>query len=238
MTENYYKWLSPHLGREFEMLVYGEQGVPLILFPTSMGRYYESKDFGLIDSVRWFVDQGLVKIYCPDSIDANSWYNRRISPADRAYNHSCYDRVLLHEVAERAIQETGHERVVAAGCSFGGYHAANFAFRHPERVSYLFSLSGTFDIGDRVDGRHDDDNIYYNNPVSYMPDNQQADLWRMGIILGVAEHDITRTQNEEMSALLKGKQIQHWLDVRPNAVHDWPVWREMLPHYLSLLPTS
>jgi esterase/lipase superfamily enzyme len=199
-----------------------------------MGRYYESKDRGLIAAARWFVEQQLVRIYCPDSIDSHSWYNKHISPAERAYNHTRYDKMLLHEVLERAIQETGIQRVALAGCSFGGYHAANFAFRYPEKVSYLFSLSGTFDIRFRLDG-HYDDNVYFNNPVDYMADNTNTALWRMGIILGVADNDVSRAQNEQLSAILAAKRISHWLDIRSNAVHDWPVWKEMLPHYLSLI---
>lgn len=234
MTENYYKWHSPHLGRAFEMLVFGDEGYPLILFPTSMGRYYESKDRGLIDALGWFVDQQLVRIYCPDSIDSHSWYNRHIPPAERAYNHTLYDKVLLHEVLDRAVQETGVQRVAVAGCSFGGYHAANLAFRYPEKVSYLFCLSATFDVRSRLDG-HYDDNVYFNNPVDYMPDNTAAALWRMGIILGVADNDVTRQQNEQFSRILAAKHIMHWLDIRPNAVHDWPLWKEMLPYYLSLI---
>ena len=234
MTENYLKWHSPNLGKEFEMLVYGDSGYPLLLFPTSMGRYYESKDFGLIEALRWFIEEGRIKVYCPDSIDALSWYNKNISPEQRAYNHTCYDQLLMEEILPRIVTETGHQRIVAAGCSFGGYHAANFAFRHPDRVSYLFSLSGIFDIKFRMDG-HYDDNVYYNNPADYVPENQHEDLWRMGIVLGVADRDVTRPQNELLSGILAGKKIAHWLDIRPQTTHDWPVWREMLPHYVSLI---
>ncbi|WP_142682991.1 esterase family protein [Chitinophaga polysaccharea] len=234
MTENYLKWHSPNLGKEFEMLVFGDSGYPLLLFPTSMGRYYESKDFGLIEAMRWFIEEGRIKVYCPDSIDAFSWYNKSISPGQRAYNHTCYDKLLMEEILPRMTEETGYQRIVAAGCSFGGYHAANFAFRHPDRVSYLFSLSGIFDIRFRMDG-HYDDNVYYNNPADFVPDNQHEDLWRMGIVLGVADRDVTRPQNEHLSGILAGKKIAHWLDIRPQTTHDWPVWREMLPHYVSLI---
>jgi len=34
------------LSRDFEMLVFGNgSGLPLILFPTSLGRYYRTTDF-------------------------------------------------------------------------------------------------------------------------------------------------------------------------------------------------
>lgn len=216
------------------MLVFGDRGLPLILFPTSMGTYYENKDRGMIDAAGWFIDNGIVKIYCPDSIDAESWYNKDVGPAIRAYNHTCYDNLILNEIAEKAVQETGVRRVAVAGCSFGGYHAANFAFRHPGRVSHLFSMSGAFDIRTRTAG-YFDDNVYFNNPVDYLPDDNDPHLWEMGIVLGTAENDICRVQNEQLSKLLTGKGIPHWLDIRPDAIHDWPVWREMLPHYLSLM---
>lgn len=234
LIENYYKWHSPHAGRDFEMLVFGDRGYPLLLFPTSMGRYYESKDRGLIDAIAWFVEQGHVKVYCPDGMDIDSWYNRQIPPAERALNHLLYDAVIFNEVLPRMAEETGFERVAVAGCSFGGYHAANFAFRHPEKVSYLFSMSGLFDIRSRTEG-HYDDNVYFNNPMDFMPDNPHPDLWRMGIVLGVAERDVCLGQNEQFSGILNDKQIRHWLDVRPDTVHDWPVWKQMLPHYLSLI---
>lgn len=58
------------------MLAFGAGGgLPLVIFPTSFGRYYQNKDFGLIDAVAWFVDSGRVTIYCPDAIDLDSFYN-------------------------------------------------------------------------------------------------------------------------------------------------------------------
>lgn len=234
MHEQHYKWQSPHLGREFEMLVFGEEGYPLVLFPTSMGRHYEHKERGLIHALQWFIDQQLIRVYCPDSIDARSWYNTQVSPAQRTLHHIAYDNMLRHEVLERVMHETGVRRIAVAGCSFGGYHAANFAFRYPEQVSYLFSLSGIFDITSRLDGYYDD-NVYFHNPMDYMRDNPHEALWRMGIILGVADEDIARNQNERMSGILAQKGISHWLDIRPNQKHDWPVWNEMLPYYISLI---
>ena len=42
----------------------------------------------LVESASWFVEQGLIQIYCPDSINELSWYNKEIHPADRA-KESC-----------------------------------------------------------------------------------------------------------------------------------------------------
>lgn len=215
------------------MLIFGDRGYPLILFPTSMGRYYQNKDFHLIDSARWFIDNGLVKIYCIDSIDGQSWYNKNIHPADRARTHIAYDKMLNEELAPWAMHETGVNRVAVAGCSFGGYHAANFAFKHPEKVGHLFSMGGVFDIKRFTDGFYNND-IFYNNPVDFLPGDNHPDLWRMNIILGTADHDFCKDENIRLSNILKQKHINHWLDIR-NGTHDWPVWRQMFPHYLSTI---
>jgi esterase/lipase superfamily enzyme len=36
-----------------------------------------------------------------------------------------------------------------------------------------------------------------------------------------------------LSRVLAQRDIPHWLDIRQNREHDWPVWKEMFPHYLS-----
>lgn len=232
MVEAYKKWYSHHLESEMELLIFGHSGYPILLFPTSMGRYYENKDFGLIESARDFIETGKVKIYCPDSIDKSSWYNKDIHPAERIRNHIWYDNHLLNEIVPLAQHETGHTKIITAGCSFGGYHAANFAFRHPWLVSHLFSMSGVFDIRGQLDGFYNDD-VYFNNPVDFLPNDQNRELWKMNIILGAADRDICRHDNERLSQILNEKDINHWLDIRPDSDHDWPVWRQMFPAYLS-----
>lgn len=234
MKEAYYKWYSHNLGKDLELLVYGHQGYPVIIFPSSMGRYYESKDFGLIESARWFVERGFVQIFCPDSIDRYSWYNKGIHPAQRVMNHIWYDKFINEELIPTIRWGTQTGKVVVAGASFGGYHATNFAFKHPDVVSHLFSMSGAFDIRMFLNGYYDD-NVYYNNPVDFLPGSNNGDLWRMKIVLGTSEWDICRPDNENMSRLLHQKNIPHWLDMRGWVKHDWHLWREMFPHYLSLI---
>lgn len=238
MHEQYHKWYSHRIGREFEMLTFGHGGFPIIAYPTSMGKYHQNKDFHLIDSISWFVNNGKIKVYCPDSIDNDSFYNKGIHPAHKITNHAIYDDMILNEVVYRAMHETGFDRVGMIGCSFGGYHALNFAFRHPDKVSYMFSLGGAFDISSFMWGYHDD-NVYFNNPVEYM--SNLGGGWhldhirKMGIVLGTGDQDICKEDNYKMSGILHSKGINHWLDVRGGSqgIHDWPAWRAMLPAYIS-----
>lgn len=199
-----------------------------------MGRYYESKDFGLVQSAAWFVEQGLVQLFCVDSVDRLSWYNRSVHPAHKVRNHMLYDKMLAEELVPRIRWNTPVGKVAVAGASFGGYHAVNFAFRHPDLVSHLFSMSGAFSIKSFMDGYYDD-NVYFNSPTDFLPGLQNPHLWQMHIVLGTSEWDICLEANLELSGILRSKQVPHWLDMRGWREHDWPLWREMFPHYLSLL---
>lgn len=232
--ESYHRWYSHNLSREIEMLVHGHQGYPVILFPSTKGRYYESKDFGLIRTAEWFLERGFIQIFCPDSIDAYSWYNRGIHPADRVRNHLWYDKMVLEEIVHQVRWNTGSGKVAVAGASFGGFHAANFAFRHPEVVGHLFSMSGAYDTRPFMDDYYDD-NVYFTSPLDFLPGLNHPDLWRMNIVLGTSEWDICRPANEHLSHLLHQKSVNHWLDMRGWVEHDWPLWQEMFPHYLSLI---
>lgn len=237
MKETYHQWYSSNINHEMRMLVFGNGGIPILLFPSSMGSYYEAKDRKLIASISWFIENNVVKVYCPDSYDSQSWYNKSCSPSEKAWNNSCYDKLLLEEIIPEMQTATGRSRIVTAGCSFGGYHALNFAFRHPSIVSDICSMSGVFDIRSRTQG-YSDDTIYFNNPVEFIPNAQDPHLWKMGIILGTGEFDICRPQNEQMSNILLNKNIRHWLDIQPGGVHDWPLWRSQLPQYISVLANA
>src|SRR5260370_3580704 len=112
MNERYIKWYTPWLNREFEMLAFGDGGgVPLILFPTSFGSYYQSKDFGLVGSVASYVDAGKVTVYCPDAIALESFYNKGIHPAARMKTHNSYENVIVHAVFELAPRTFHAHRV-------------------------------------------------------------------------------------------------------------------------------
>jgi len=231
LKESYEKWYSTNLDLDTELLTIGESGFPIILFPTSMGKYYQNKDFGLTDTVASVVDAGLVKLYCVDSVDNFSWYNKSISPADRIKNHVWYDRFIYDEIVTRAQKETGYEKVALAGCSFGAYHATNFAFRHPEVSAYVMNMGGSFDIKMQLDGYYDD-NAYFNNPVDFIPNLDPATIAHLGVAIGIGEYDFCLAANYRLSDILNAKGLNHWLDVRPGANHDWPVWREMFPAYV------
>lgn len=231
MKEEYIKYYSPSLGKETEMLVFGESGVPVILFPTSMGRFYQNKDFKLVDTVADKLNQGKVMIYCPDSIDEESWYNKQIHPAERVKNHLMYDNFIFSEIIPKALSETNSNKVIFAGCSFGAYHATNFGFKYPKITSHILNMGGAFDIKMHMQGYYDD-NVYFNNPPDFLPNLDSHEIYNIDIVLGIGEKDFCIDDNIKLSEILKQKNIKHWLDIRKDKDHDWPVWREMFPEYI------
>ena len=232
MKESYVSYYSHHLGRNMEMLVYGDWGYPVLVFPTTMGRFYEARDFHLTEAARGHIEAGRVKLYCIDSIDSASWYARHLHPATRIWNHVLYDKFLCEELVPFIQRECNVGKIGVAGCSFGGFQALNYAFRHPDQVAHLMSMGAKFDIRSFMDGYYDE-NVYFNNPPDYVPGLQNDHLYQMRIVLGTSEHDFCKESNLQMANLLRLKGISHWLDINPWGEHDWPVWRHQFPQYLN-----
>jgi len=103
MKREYHKWFSPSLGRDMELLVFGHSGVPALVFPTSQGRFYEFEDRGMVNAVAGELEHGHLQLFCVDSIDSESWYNRAVPPRWRIARHMQYEQYLMHEPASAAI---------------------------------------------------------------------------------------------------------------------------------------
>jgi esterase/lipase superfamily enzyme len=50
---------------------------------------------------KWYIEQGLIQIFCPDSID-KGFYNKQIHPIHRIENHVRYDKMICHEIVEKS----------------------------------------------------------------------------------------------------------------------------------------
>ena len=99
MRRDYHKWYSSRLGRDMELLAYGHSGLPVLVFPSSQGRYFEFENNGMIHELAGKIEWGHLQVFCVDSVDAESWYNRWIHPHDRVARHNAYESYIIHEVA-------------------------------------------------------------------------------------------------------------------------------------------
>jgi esterase/lipase superfamily enzyme len=236
MHREYHRWYSPHLGRDMEMLLFGHAGEPVILCPTSRGRFFQNEDFGLIRSISGSLDAGRFVVACVDSVDEESWFNKAIHPHDRVARHERYEQYLLHEVVPLVRSKSSGGRLTLGGCSFGGFHTMNIGLRNPQTFDRLISMGGKFETDDFLDGFHDD-KVYFHSALQWIPglpdgDQLQA-LQRIKIVLAVGEHDFCKNSNERMSSALWTRGIGNELAIWGGAPHDWTAWRDMLPVYLG-----
>jgi esterase/lipase superfamily enzyme len=236
MNREYHKWYSPRLGRDMELLVFGHAGLPVLVFPTSGGRFYEFEDRGMIGALRGRIDGGHLQVYCVDSVDMESWYNRNVPPRWRVARHVQFDEYLVHEVVPLVRRKNQNPKFVSLGCSFGGYHALNAALRHPDVFTGMLSMSGAFDLAHFLHGYHDQD-VYFNQPTQFLPnlgDSWFLDRYRQNNwVLGTGWDDQCLGQNQHMDHLMNIKGIPHKLFIWDTwNSHDWPTWQRMVQEYL------
>ena len=236
MNREYHKWWSPRLGREMELLVFGHAGVPSVVFPSSQGRFYEFEDRGLVAAVSHKINNGEIQLYCLDSVDAESWYNRNVSPRWRIARHMQYEDYVMQEVLPLVRLKNWNPHLASLGCSFGGYHAVNIALRHPDRFTGFLSMSGAYDMSGFLSGYYDSD-VYFNTPPSYIAN--LSDPWyydryrRNTYILATGWDDQCLGSNQHLAHLMGERHIPHRLFIWDSwNSHDWPTWARMMNEYL------
>lgn len=240
-------WLSPHLGREMALNVYGHWGAPMIVFPCSRGRYFDYEGMGMISAISGFIDRGMVKLFCVDSLDAESWYDFNASPVDRNARHDAYDRYIVNEVVAfiRDHCSQPEVRVMTNGCSMGAYHAVNTFFRHPEHFAGCIALSGLYRL-DRPEfgmSAADIPAVYFNSPVHYLAglsDARYLDRYRDSRIVVCAGQGAWEAEAVEdtraLETIFNEKDIPAWVDLWGADVnHDWPWWYKQMNHFLGNL---
>ena len=178
MKVEYHKWFSPSLNQEMELKTYGHGGKPLLVFPAQSGRFYDFENFGMVGAVHWFIETGYLTLYTVDSVDAQSWANFPVHPHDRAARHEDYDRYIVDEVVPFMQRNHPGLKAYTTGCSMGGYHSANFFFRHPEMFDGVISLSGLFSLKIFI-GDYMDELVYFNSPLNYLANMDDLDYLQL-----------------------------------------------------------
>ncbi|MEO8449549.1 MAG: alpha/beta hydrolase-fold protein [Gemmatimonadota bacterium] len=236
MQHHHHHWHSSALSREMHLEVFGHAGARVLVFPTTMGSCYEWRDRHMQEVLADYLEGGAIQLVCIDHVHDESWYNKQMHPGARAWRHLQYDHYLLTELLPFTEHLNPSPFVVAMGASFGAYHAACFAFRHPERVNRMIGLSGLYDIK-QMTGGYSDENVYASNPFDFM--RYEHDPARLGaftrqdIVFAVGRDDSSYQNNADFSDMLWGKGIGNALRVWDGWAHDWPYWEKMSRLYLG-----
>ncbi len=247
MNVEYHRWWSPALKQDMEIKVYGHTGKPVIVFPSTAGRFYDFENYGMVEACAGFIRKGWIKLFTVDSVDAQSWLNTEIPPADRAARHDAYEKYILEEVIPFARHHGNwFGRMMGTGCSLGAFHAVNFLFRHPRMFDTVIGLSGIY--GPRyLLGDYMDDHLYFYFPLAYLPgleDPVYLDEYRKSrIILCVGQGAWEQCERYDcvgetraLKEVLRSRNIPCWADFWGTDVfHDWQWWRVQLPYFLARL---
>src|SRR2546425_12719696 len=146
-----------------EVLHFGPAGRRLLVFPPSMGRFYQWADCGLVGALSALIESGAFQLVCVDSVDGESWYAKDRPPAERVLRHLQYEAYIVDEVLPRIPGAP-----LACGTSFGALHAVLLAARHPTRIGGFIALSGAYDTNRWLDG-YPDDHAYYTKLFAFLP---------------------------------------------------------------------
>src|SRR5215470_116839 len=236
MHREYVTWDSPTLGRKMELLWFGHAGWPMIWYPTSVGRFYQNEDFGLVGTVADMIDNGQIQVCCVDSVDEESFYAKTRHPAERIRRHDQYDRYVYSEVVPFVRDKARWGgRIATLGASFGAYHAVNFGLRHPDVCDKVVGFSGKYDIHSFLDG-YWDELCYFHCPTAYVPnmDGEWVGKLRgmdLCVITGATDNILSGTT--DMIRIFDEKGIRNRSSVWAAPYgHDWPWWKEQIRHYV------
>jgi esterase/lipase superfamily enzyme len=242
MHRAYHRWYSSHVQRDMELLVFGHAGARVVVFPTRGGRFYDYENFGLVAALRYKIEQGWLQLFCIDSLDNESFYCQDCHPADRIARHVQFENYVREEVLPFTRTINPDMSLITHGCSMGGFHALNFALRHPALVGKVLALSGRYnltqpagDFRDLFDGYYDE-TIYFHTPVHFVPNihdpEQLAYLRRMDITIVVGEADPFLNSNCELSQQLWNIGVRHSFFIWHGRAHKARHWSKMVELYL------
>ncbi|MCY7421963.1 MAG: esterase [Chitinophagaceae bacterium] len=242
MKRDYYKWYSHNLGKDMELLVFGTEGSPVILFPTRTARFYDYENWKVIDSISAKIEAGYLQVFCVDSYDIESFYNKQCPPADRMHQHLRFEQYILDELLPLIRLLNLNPFIITAGCSLGAYHAVNITLRYPQIFGKAVGLSGRFDLTTSADSFPDlfdgylDEQIIKNMPSRFVPgcsDEATLELWRkLQLYFAVGKLDPFACNNLLLHQALKHKGVPNQLDFYEGEAHRCSYWCTMLPQYL------
>src|SRR5712664_3290586 len=162
-------WYSPNLNMEMPLVAYGHAGQTLLMLPTAAADYLEYERFYLVDAIKPFIEQGLIRAYSINSVNRHSLLNEQMPPNLKAELLTRFDRYITDEVLPLIRNDAGQDaRPLTTGASLGAFLAANAYFKHPDLFRGVIAMSRSYDVRSYLKGFYDD-NVYFNNPADYLP---------------------------------------------------------------------
>jgi len=230
------KWRSPSLGRDMELIIYGNSGTPIIGLPTRGATCHQWEEFGMVDGISFQLENEFNQLFCLSSVDKEGLLNENSTPKQRLMRQLQYESYLIDEVVPFINEENDIKYIIIAGIDLGGYHAITAALKNPAVFGKAVGISGIYDIKRFLDGFYND-TVYYNNPVDFVPNlTKQPMLDKIRDVdfrLVSYETDQRKNDTQRMSTVLRMKFIEHKLDIwGTDGQKEWDLWPQMLKTHI------
>lgn len=241
MNKSYYKTFSKYLNRDMEFNVYGYNGKAFLVFPSQDGRFYDFENNGMVESIKSYIEDGNIQLFCVDSVDTISWSSNddgrvRSEIVEAYHNYICEEFIL-------ELKKINRNEIYTTGCSMGATHALTFLLRRPDLFKGCIALSGVYRASFFFND-YFDDLVYNNSPIDFIEgmslDHPYVSKYReKDIILCVGQgayEDVMLEDTKKMMELFEYKNIDCWIDIWGYDVnHDWPWWRKQLPYFIKYI---
>ena len=240
MKIEYHKNWSKNLCREIEYKTYGEGGRGVLVFPSQDQRFFEWEDNGMIDVLAPMIESGDFYLVCADSIDAETWSRTEGNQQERILLHEKWFRYITDELVPKVCNG---QKLIASGCSMGGYHAANFFFRRPDLFDGVVSLSGLFHA-DYFFPQYHNQLIYSNSPIDFLSNISEKNLITeqykhktLFFCCGQGHYEeITGESNKRLEKILNRLGINAWFDFwGSDSNHDFFWWRRQAKYFFEII---
>ena len=244
MESSEYVIYSSHLNRDMHIIQYGSSGVPVLGFPTQCAPCTNYEDFGVINTLKTYLEGGMLQLFCVETVDEESWYCENGINTWRSARQESYHRFTVDELIPFIRSRSSSEfRPVVMGIDMGATQASIAFFRRPELFSGLIALSGIYDSSCYYHGWMD--STLYDNSVecflANMPEDHPRILKYNGAFIimccgrGPWEDECYRTLCN-LEKILHRKRIKALIDYWGSDVsHDWPWWRHQLEYYIPFV---
>ena len=207
MQVSYHKDYSGELGRDMEYKRYGYAGRPVVVFPTSSGRFYQFEDSGAIAALGEFIDTGRIQVLTREAAASNG--RRKLKPLFAGCSmgafHAANFVFRFPELTSGVIALSG---VYSTKDFFGDALDGAIFFNSP--LNYLPGLS-------------------------YARLLKQLRALRLIFCCGQGRWEERMLEDTHaLEEMLRDKNISAWVDYWGGDVdHDWPWWHKQLAYFMS-----
>ena len=64
---------SKHLARNMTIRTYGHAGTPFLVFPCQDAMSDNFENFGMLEELSAWLEEGIIRLICVDTVDKESW---------------------------------------------------------------------------------------------------------------------------------------------------------------------